>query len=80
MDWKGLTVPASGWYSTIARFDGDDLQREAWSIVLDEFQQGDDVLARAGFLTENAPWDRLKAGVVFEMMEGARTSARVEVL
>src|SRR5262249_6226940 len=60
---------------TISRFteDADTWLQEAWSIVL-EFDeppsvQGNPSLARARFLVEQAPVDRLKPGHAFELYE-----------
>lgn len=81
MDWKAPSAPTEGRYSTMARFVDEDLRREAWSVVLEDFvREGGEISACAGFLVEAAPWDRLKPGVTFEMMEGSRASARVQVL
>ncbi len=81
-----LSVPSSKRYATVARFaeDANSWLREAWSIVLefDESPSGsrNPCLARARFLVEEAPVDRLKPGRTFELYEGSKKVAVVEVL
>src|SRR5215813_1161677 len=65
-------LPTGKKYATISRFteDADTWLQEAWSIVL-EFDeppsvQGNPSLARARFLVEQAPVDRLKPGHAFD--------------
>ena len=79
-------LPTGKKYSTISRFqeDTDAGLQEAWSIVL-EFDeppatQGNPSMARARFLAEKAPVDRLKPGRAFELYEGERKVATVEIV
>ena len=83
-DWKLGALPKSGEYSTLARFPGEDITREAWSIVLTFAPSAKAIGVRewsgqAEFLSETGPWERLSPGAEFEMMEGRRVSARVRV-
>lgn len=80
------SLPTGKRYATISRFheDAGTWWQEAWSIVL-EFDeppadQGNPSMARARFLVEKAPVDRLKPGRVFELYEGKRKVATVEVV
>lgn len=83
----GLTsLPSGKQYATVSRFaeDADTWFQEAWSIVL-EFDeaplgQGNPSLARARFLVEKAPVDRLKPGRTFELYEGRKKVAVVEII
>ena len=83
-DEKRTSLPTSGEYVTAARFaeDGDTWGADAWSVVL---QIRGDVRAQpckadARFLSPEAPQDRLRSGVRFELLEGNRVTAVVEVL
>jgi hypothetical protein len=83
----GRAEPFTGHrYSTVARFpeDAQTWPDEAWSIVVDfqtpPSQQGNPSLGEAGFLVDDAPEGRLRAGTVFELFEGHRMTAIVEVL
>jgi molybdopterin synthase catalytic subunit len=75
---------SSGQYSTVARFDEDraDWPKTAWSVTLNlrEALAAGDCLADARFLGPDAPQERLRSGVRFEMLEGNRVTAIVEVL
>ena len=80
------SLPAGKRYETISRFQEDTgtWLQEAWSIVL-EFDeppatQGNPSMARARFLAEKAPVDRLKPGRAFELYEGAKKVAMVEIV
>jgi hypothetical protein len=80
------SLPTSGRYVNIARFpeDGTTWPDGAWSVVL-EFetppsQQGATSVGTVRFLAEDAPHDRLHAGRRFEVYEGTRHTASVEVL
>lgn len=83
-DEKRKALPTSGQYVTVARFaeDGDTWGADAWSVVLQI--QGDvgaqPCQADARFLSPEAPEDRLRPGVRFELLEGDRVTAVVEVL
>ena len=69
-------------YSTMARFAEDAGASEAWSIVLEFYDASCDKEARASahFLPEDGPHDRLKSGVIFEMVEGFEVTPYVRVL
>lgn len=73
-------------YSTIALFPDhfSEFHQQAWSvnIYLDSqpTQQGNPSLGRAEFLSEDAPHERLRTGTFFELYEGPRLTAVVEVL
>ena len=80
------SLPTSKRYATVSRFAEDTSAwlQEAWSIVL-EFDeppsaQGNPSIARARFLAEKAPVDRLKPGQAFELYEGTKKVARVEIV
>lgn len=74
----GDPEPTDGVYSTTARFeeDVDWPSGETWSVVL-AFDRGN---VSAYFLSAEAPHHRLRAGRQFEMYEGTRRTALVEVL
>lgn len=83
-DDKRKSLPTSGQYVTVARFaeDGDTWAADAWSVVL---QIRGDVNAQpckadARFLSPEAPQDRLRPGARFELLEGDRVTAVVDVL
>jgi hypothetical protein len=80
------SLPIGKKYSTIARFPEDTgtWLQEAWSIVL-EFDeppsaQGNPSMAKARFLAGKAPVDRLKPGRAFELYEGKKKVAMVEIV
>ena len=80
------SLPTGKKYATISRFPEDvgTWLQEAWSIVL-EFDeppatQGNPSMARARFLVEKAPVDRLKPGRAFELYEGKKKVATVEIV
>jgi len=80
---RAAALPTSGQYITLARFAEDGASpNEGWSIVLEI--QGDPYevpcKANARFLMPDAPEERLHSGVRFEMLEGSRVTAEVEVL
>ena len=81
---KRRSLPTSGQYVTAARFaeDGDTWGVDAWSVVLQirGDVRADPCKAEARFLSPEAPQDRLRSGVRFELMEGNRVTAVVEVL
>ena len=79
-------LPTGKQYGTISRFtvDAGTWLQEAWSIVL-EFDeppsvQGNPSIARARFLVEKAPVDRLKPGHTFELYEGKKKVAMVKII
>jgi len=79
-------LPTGKQYATISRFTEDTgaWLQEAWSIVL-EFDeppsvQGSPSIARARFLVEKAPVDRLKPGHAFELYEGNKKVAMVNII
>ena len=80
------SLPTGKRYATVSRFAeyASAWLQEAWSIVL-EFDeppsaQGNPSIARAWFLAEKAPVDRLKPGRAFELYEGKKKVARVQVV
>lgn len=81
-----LALPSGKRYATISRFaeDADSWMQEAWSVLL-EFDESPvewhtPCLARARFLVEEAPTDRLQPGRTFELYEGSKKVAVVEVV
>lgn len=83
-DEKRRSLPTSGQYITVARFAEDANTRgaDAWSVVLE--LRGDvraqPCNADARFLSPEAPHDRLRRGARFELLEGDRVTAVVDVL
>ena len=85
-DGSRTSLPTGKRYSTVSRFQEDIAAwlQEAWSIVL-EFDdppvaQGNPSMARARFLAEQAPVDRLQPGRTLELYEGKKKVARVEIV
>jgi hypothetical protein len=80
------SLPDGTRYVTISKFpdDGPRWPDGAWSVVLDFDQppslQGTPSLGRASFLVENAPQDRLRPGTRFDLHEGLRKVATVELV
>jgi hypothetical protein len=81
---KRKSLPTSGQYVTVARFpeDGEKWSADGWSVVL---QIRGDVHAQpckadARFLSPEAPHERLRSGARFELLEGNRVTAIVDVL
>jgi hypothetical protein len=80
------SLPTGKKYATIARFPEDTgtWLQEAWSIVLEcdepPAAQGNPSLAKARFLARQAPVDRLKPGRAFELYEGNKKVAMVEIV
>jgi len=73
-------------YVAISRFDedGPGWPDGGWSVVL-EFPEGvnpsaSPVIAKAHFLVEEAPHERLVPGTTFTLHEGRKEVARVQVL
>ena len=79
------TLPTGNTYSTVARFPEDThWPEEAWSIVLESVpspaEQGSPSIGKVRFLVDEAPQERLRIGRSFDLYEGARRVATVEVL
>jgi hypothetical protein len=81
---KRKSLPTSGKYVTVARFDEDRAKWEsdAWSVELNIHGDpgAEPCRADARFLMQNAPHDRLKPGTRFELLEGDKVTAHVEVV
>jgi hypothetical protein len=73
-------------YSTVAVFPDhlDEFPHEAWSVSVHlespPTEQGNPSIGVAEFLASEAPHDRLRPGAFFELYEGPRLTAVVEVL
>lgn len=83
----GRVAPPTGdEYVTVARFpeDGDRWREEAWSVVLraspPPAEQGNPTFGEVSFLVDEAPQHRLLPGRRFDLFEGGRRVAEVEVL
>lgn len=78
-------LPSTHRYVTISRFPDDDdgWPDGAWSVVLDfdtsPAEQGNPSYGRASFLMDTAPQDRLRAGQQFDLYEGLKKVATVEL-
>ena len=78
-------LPDTRRYVTISRFpdDGSNWPDGAWSVVLDfetpPSEQGSPSIGEVSFLMENAPQGRLGVGQRFDLYEGLRRVAFVEV-
>lgn len=79
-------LPAGKQYATVSCFqeDAESWSQEAWSIVLDfdepPLKQGNPSMAKARFLVDAAPVDRLKPGRAFDLYEGTKRVATVEII
>jgi hypothetical protein len=79
-------LPTGKQYATVSRFhaDAETWLKEAWSVVLEfdepPVKQGNPSFARAHFLVESAPIDRLQPGCTFGLYEGTTHVATVEVI
>jgi hypothetical protein len=79
-------LPSRHRYVTVARFpeEGEHWHDDARSVVvtfpIPPSEQGSPALAEVEFLSAEAPRARLAPGRQFELCEGARTVARVEVV
>ena len=79
-------LPTGSEYVTVARFpeDGDRWQQEAWSVVLraspSPAEQGSPTSGDVAFLVDEAPQDRLRPGRRFDLFEGGRRVAEVELI
>jgi len=80
-------LPISGEYITVSKFPEDDLPGvlDRWSVKLvfsPPVQPSDGVEwnGTASFLVADAPWERLRPGVQFEMYEGRVMTATVTLL
>jgi hypothetical protein len=80
------SLPTGTQYSTISKFpeDGPEWPNRAWSVVVDfsppPSVQGNPSIGEVRFLFEEAPQERLCAGRGFELYEGGRHVAHVELL
>ncbi len=78
--WK--TTRPESWYSTLAVFP-EEAESPRWSITLRFAETPADPSTiwdgSAEFLVEQAPWERLRSGAIFQMFEGNRVSATVHV-
>ena len=81
----GRELPRGLQYSTVSRWPGqtdEEWEREAWSIVLkferSPWEQGNPSTGKARFLACDAP-DWLEPGRKFELYEGSRKVADVEI-
>lgn len=80
------SLPAGHQYSTVSRFeeDTDTWLQKAWSVVLDfdrpPLEQGNPSVARAKFLSDSAPIERLMPGRTFELYEGRKKVAVVRII
>jgi hypothetical protein len=75
-------LPTSLCYSTVARFSQQkNWPDQAWSIVA-EFNELPTITstARVRFLVDNAPHDLLRSGATFELLEGHKVVATVQVI
>lgn len=83
-DEKRKALPTSRQYVTVARFPGNNLSwlSDAWTVVLDINGDVDaqPCEADARFLSPHAPEEKLRPGVRFELLEGNRITAIVDVL
>ena len=80
-----ISRPTGGYYSTEAAFAGySNWPEESWSITLGfsppEEALKDVAYATAQFLSQEAPHELLCKGASFEMREGAKVTASVQVL
>jgi hypothetical protein len=81
----GRVCPPSGTtYSSVAKFpeDGDSWPSSAWSVVVTfaKDQNRLEHFADVQFLSCDAPQDRLKSGNHFEIYEGFKRVARVQLI
>ena len=80
------SLPTGKTYATVSRLQEDTgaWLQEAWSIVLEfdepPMAQGNPSMARARFLAEKAPIDRLQPGRTLELYEGKKKVAMVEIV
>jgi len=75
-------LPTGPRYSTIAKFNSEHEQNR-WSVVIEFDQQSDEtncVESRVSFLAPEAPSHLLQPESQFQLMEGARVVAIVEML
>lgn len=85
-NFKMARLPTLGQYITVARFNGQDALPtvENWSVVLN-FEPSTDVKLNvwhgtAEFLVKDGPSDMWKSGTSFDLLEGNKVSARVQIL
>lgn len=80
------SLPENQRYVTIAKFaeDGAGWPDGAWSVVLDfavpPLVQGSPSVGEASFLMENAPQQRIQRGRRFDLYEGLKKVAVVELI
>jgi hypothetical protein len=71
-------------YSTVAKFpeDGEHWEQEAWSVIatFSNPSQAIEHIAEIEFLAESPPHERLIPGGRFELYEGARLVAVVNLI
>lgn len=86
VEWQGtklFNLPTGLKYITVGKFD-DNWLEDAWSIVLDftipPAEQGNPSFGLASFLMANAPGNKLKSGVMFELYEGKSLTAKVSII
>jgi len=80
-------LPKGFQYSTVSKWPDqtdEEWLRSAWSVVLDfdrpPAEQGSPSSARARFLADEAPEDWLQPGRKFELYEGRRKVADVQIV
>jgi hypothetical protein len=79
-------LPAGKQYTTVSccQEDAESYLQEGWSIVLEfdepPVKQGNPSMARARFLVDAAPIDRLQPGRAFDLYEGVKRVATVEIM
>lgn len=83
-DEKRKMLPTAGQYITVARFaeDGASWPSNSWSVVLQirGDVRAEPCQAEARFLSPDAPEERFRSGARFELLEGNRVTATVDVL
>ncbi|MBB4189885.1 hypothetical protein GGE45_002736 [Rhizobium aethiopicum] len=84
-EWKLPRIDAPGRYVAPAKFqeDMETWPNDAWSIVLDFEETNRSKRVSRGtahFLARDAPMERLTSGAFFEMYEGLKLSATVNIL
>jgi len=75
----------NGRYTTVARFgeeDEGDWLKEAWSLDLSELtiESDEAMIASVRFLSPDAPVDRLRPDMTFELYEGRKCTARGKII
>jgi hypothetical protein len=86
VDGGRSSLPTGERYVTVARFpeDGERWHEEAWSVVVEASpspaEQGNPTVGDARFLVDDAPLERLRPGRSFDLYEGARRVATVDLI